>query len=92
MALELAEDRGDGEGGDRGPPLGVEAVDRLHQADARDLDEVVVGLGAAGVARGEAAGEGHEAIDQLLAHRLRVVGGVPAQQHLLVGELLAGAR
>ena len=50
VALELAEDGRDREGGEGGAALGVEAVDRLDQADARDLDQVVVGLGSAGVA------------------------------------------
>src|SRR3954463_16817267 len=60
VALELAEDRGDGEGREGGAPGGVEAVACLHEADTRHLDEIVEGLGAARVARGQAPGEGHE--------------------------------
>ena len=64
VALELAEDRGDGEGGEREAAAGVEAVDGLQQADRGDLVEVVA-FGAAGrVAAGEVAGERQEAVDE----------------------------
>jgi hypothetical protein len=87
VALELAEDRRDGEGGEGGAARGVEAVDRLDQPDARDLDQVVVGLGAARVARREPAGKGHEALDELLPYLGGALGGVAAQQRALGREL-----
>ena len=46
MALQLPEDGGDGEGREGGAALGVEAVDRLDQSDARDLDQIVEWLNA----------------------------------------------
>ena len=90
VALELAEDRGDGEGREGGAALGVEAVDRLDQADARDLDQVVERLGAARVPGREPPRERHEALDQLLADGRRGILGVAAQQRPLVRELLVG--
>src|SRR5262245_21667616 len=88
MALELAEDGGDGEGRERGSALGVEAVDRLDEPDARDLHEVVEGLGPAGVTRRQAPGERHEATDQLLTHDRGVVLRVALEQPTLTEELL----
>ena len=48
VALELAEDRRHGVGGEGDPAVGVVAVDRLDEAEVRDLAEVVERL--AGVA------------------------------------------
>ena len=89
MALQLPEDGGDGEGREGGAALGVEAVDRLDQSDARDLDQIVEWLNAR-VARGEASSERHEALDQLAHRRGRVLGVAP-QQRPLVRKLLVGA-
>ena len=86
VALDLAEDRRDRVGGERDLALGVEAVDRLDQADRRDLEEVVERLARALVAAGELARQRQEALDELLA-RPGVAGAV-AQEQLAV---LAGA-
>jgi hypothetical protein len=88
VALELAEDRRDGERGEGGLALGVEAVDRLEQAERRHLDEVVERLAAALVASRELAGEGQEALDEGLAGR-RVAALVELHQQTPV---LARAR
>jgi len=64
VALELAEDRRDSVAREGHPALGVEAVHRLDQADARDLEEVVEGLVGSVVAAGELARQGHEAGDR----------------------------
>ena len=61
------------------PALGVEAVDRLHEADAGDLHQVVERLVGALVAARELARERQEALDQLLA-RGRVAALVVAHQ------------
>ena len=57
VAPQLAEDRRHGVGGERSSALGVEAVDRLHQPEVRDLDQVVDRLGLAPVAKRERARE-----------------------------------
>ena len=49
------------------PRLGVEAVDRVDQAEVGDLQQVVEGLAGAAVAQRQAFGEGQVAADQLLA-------------------------
>ena len=69
VALELAEDRRDGVAREGDVALGVEAVDRLDQAERRDLDEVLQRLLGALVATRELAGERQEALDQRLARR-----------------------
>jgi hypothetical protein len=68
MALQLSADgrRGIHREGDA-PPL-VVAPGGLHQAEARDLDEILEGLGAAlVVAARELAGERKEPLDEGLA-------------------------
>jgi hypothetical protein len=64
MALDLAEDRGDGVAGQARVAVGVEAVDRLHQAQRSHLHEVVGRLVDGAVALGEPDGERHVAHDQ----------------------------
>ena len=61
----------------------VEAVDRLDQADAADLDEVVELLAPVGVAAGERADEREVLLDQLLARGEVALLVVAAQQHLV---------
>ena len=41
MALDLAEDRRDREARERGATVELVAVDRLHEPEARDLDQIV---------------------------------------------------
>jgi hypothetical protein len=91
MALELAENGGDGEGREGGAALGVEAVYRLDQADARNLDQVVEWLRPSRVARREAPGERHEPVHQLFPNRRRALSGESPQQLPLIGELLTRA-
>src|SRR5215208_3717579 len=88
MTLELAEDRRHRVAGECDPAVGIEAVERLDEPEARDLDEVVQRLAVAAVARGEAPREGHEAARELLAHDGVLVLGVATQQRALVRELL----
>ena len=74
VTLELAEDGGDGEGRERGLAGGIEALDRLQQAERRDLDQVVEGFAGPLVAAGELARERQEALDERLARAgVRVV-------------------
>src|SRR5262245_29649055 len=88
MALQLPEDRRHGEGREGGAAFGIEAVDRLDQPHAGDLDEVVERLGPAGIARRETSRERHEPLHQLLPHRWRVVLGVALEQSAFTDELL----
>src|SRR4051794_16444566 len=64
VALDLAEDGRDRVARERDVAAEVEAVDRLDEPEARDLEEVVEGLLRALVAAGELAREGEEALDQ----------------------------
>jgi hypothetical protein len=73
VALQLAEDGRRGEGCEGDSAVGFEAIDRVDQAEAGDLEQVVEGLVGGAVAAGEALGEGEIAPDQLLADR-RVLG------------------
>ena len=91
VAAQLAEDRRPGEGGERHPALGVVALERRDEAEARDLDQVVARLDAAAVAHREAAGEGQEAAHELLARALVAGLGVAAQQLVLGRQRLAPA-
>jgi hypothetical protein len=56
MALQLAEDRGSRVARELRPAAGLEAVDGLDQAEARDLQQVVEGLVGVRVAQREVAG------------------------------------
>jgi hypothetical protein len=56
VALEFSEDGGEGKARERESALGVEAVDRLEQAERGDLLEIV-GVGAAVIAASEVGGE-----------------------------------
>ena len=69
VALELAEDRRHCERRERGVAARLEPVDRLQQAQRRDLDEVVERLAAALVAPRELPRERQEALDERLAGR-----------------------
>ena len=92
VALQLAEDRRRGEGGEGDAALGVEAVDRVEQAEVGDLEQVVEGLAGAAVAQGQALGEGHVAPHQLLAHGGVVVAGEALPELAFAGQLLACPR
>src|SRR4051794_20420110 len=90
VALELAQDGRDGEARERRLAARVEAVDRLQQAEARDLDEIVERLTAALVAARELAGERQEAPDERIAGLL--VAGVGALEQSAVGARASRAR
>ena len=80
VAAQLAEDRRPGEGRERDAALGVEALERRDEAEAGDLDQVLARLDPAAVAHREAAGEGQEAADELLAGVLVAGAGVAFEQ------------
>ena len=66
--------------------LEVEAVDRLDQAEARDLEEVVEGLLGALVAARELARERQEALDEHLAvDRVALVQVAREERAILLG-------
>jgi hypothetical protein len=67
VALQLAEDGRRGVARELRPASGLEAVDRLDQAEARDLHEVVQRLVRVRVAKGEVTRERQEALAELLA-------------------------
>ena len=86
VALELAQDRRRRVARELRPAAGVEAVDRLDQAEARDLEEVVERLVRVRVAQREVAGERQEPLGELLA-RGEVAVAVVADQELALGLL-----
>jgi hypothetical protein len=67
VPLELTEDRRGGEAGEPVATAGLEAIDRLQQPQARDLDEVVDVLVGVPVAKRQLARERQEAPDELFA-------------------------
>src|SRR5207247_7512228 len=69
VALDLAEDRRHRVAGERNLAVGVEAVDRLDEAERRDLDEVVERLLGALVAASQLTRERQEALDERVARR-----------------------
>ncbi len=71
VMAQLAEDRRHRIGGERGAARRVERVDRLHKAEARDLEEIVEWLRRVAIAVGDAAGEGQVPLNQLPA-QLRI--------------------
>ena len=83
VALELTGDRRRGERRELEPAVGFEALDRLEQADERDLAEVVGGLAAVREAAGEELGEAHVLLHELVAQR--AVAGAAVLGELLVG-------
>ena len=86
VALDLAEDGRHRVAGERDLALEVEAVDRLDQAEARDLEEVVEGLLGALVAAGELARERQEALDEHLAvDRVALVQVAREERAILLG-------
>ena len=91
VALDLAEDGGCRVRGEAHVARQVEAVDGLHDPDARDLDEVVERLAPPHVATGERAGERQHLLGQLVARPGVAVLVVAAQQHAFTrGTCLAG--
>ena len=64
------------------PRLKIEAVDRLDQAEAGHLKQVIEGLAGAVVATGELAGQRQETLHQLVAGATVLVA-VPTHEQLL---------
>ena len=90
MAAKLAQDRRRGVGVEALAALRIEAVKRLDQAQARDLDQILERLGGAAVAKREASRQGKEAVNELLLE-LRVAGRrVAAQKRILINYEAAG--
>jgi hypothetical protein len=87
VTLELAEDRRDGVRAEGDLAGGIEAVDRLDQAERRDLDEVVEGLVGALVTTGELTRERQEALGELVAGS-RVPGLEAQEQRPVLGVAL----
>ena len=86
VALDLPEDGRHRIARERDLALEVEAVDRLDQAQARDLEEVVEGLLGALVAARELARERQEALDEHLAvDRVALVQITREERAILLG-------
>src|SRR6185295_120669 len=83
VALDLADDVRRRVRGQLDTAVDVEAVDRLDQTDAADLDEIVELLAAVGVAAGERADEGEVLLDQLLPGGEIALLVVAAKQRLV---------
>jgi hypothetical protein len=79
VAAQLAQDRRDREGGEPQAAVGVEAVDGLHQAEVRHLEQVLERLARVPVAARELGGQRHKPLHELLA-RAAVVEPVQAQK------------
>ena len=79
VALDLAEDRRDGERGERQPAVRVEALDRLQQAERGDLFDVLA-LWTGEITTGEVTGERKKTLDELLFRPLVALGSVELEQ------------
>jgi hypothetical protein len=84
VALQLSEDGGGGVARELRPATGLEAIDGLDQAEARDLEQVVERLVGVGVAKREVAGQRQEALDELLP-RDQIAVVVVADEQLPLG-------
>ena len=69
MALELTEDRGNGERVERHVAFGVEPIGRLHEPEQRGLHEIEFRFTAVAEASGALCGDPPVVDDQLLAKR-----------------------
>src|SRR4051794_22838571 len=90
MPAQLPEHRGQRIAGERRAIVRIEAVDRLEQPEAGDLDKVVEGLATPRVVVGRVAGQRQVAPDELLAHPQVARGRVAAQQAQVGGCVAAG--
>ena len=84
VALELTEDGGRRIAREPRPAIGLEAVDRLDEAEARDLEQVVQRLVRVAVAKRQVARERKEALHQLVASG-HVAVAVIANEELTLG-------
>jgi hypothetical protein len=90
MALELAEDGRGGVARELRAPAWLEPVDRLDQAQACDLQQVVERLVGVRVAKRKIAGQRQEPLDQLLT-RNEIALVVIAHKQLPLGFARLGA-
>jgi hypothetical protein len=67
VAPELAEDGRRRERAERRTALRVESLDRLQEADRRDLDEILVGDSAVAVTVREVMGDTEVPLDEIVA-------------------------
>jgi hypothetical protein len=81
VALELSEDRGDGERRKRDPARGIEPIDSFDQAETRHLRQVIERLLRSGVAACDLPSEREVAAHQLLA-RAPVALALPSPEQL----------
>ena len=79
VALELSEDGRDGKAREGESALGVEALDRLEEAERGDLLEIV-GVGAAVIAASEVVGEGKKAGDECVPCRRIMIAAIAGEE------------
>ena len=70
VALDLADDRWHGVRRELHATIDVEALDREHEADGADLDEILERLAPPGVARRDLADERQVLLDESVSRRL----------------------
>src|SRR4051812_28620779 len=87
MTLELTEDGRNGVAGERHLAIGIKAVDRLDEADGRDLEEVVKRLLCTLIATGKLPRQWQEALHELVTRLWLPIAQVPDEQLAI----LAGA-
>ena len=91
VALQLALDRAAGEGRERHPDLGVEALDRVDDGQQGDLAQVVGGDPTPRVARHEVLGDVQVVLDELVAQPT-VAGAAVLGEALRAPAALGGRR
>ena len=84
VAPKLAEDGRRRVGGERRAAVGIEAVQRLNQPEACDLDQVVERLGASAISESQGPCQRQKAPDQLLLQDGVAGRCVAAQKRLLI--------
>ena len=85
VALELAGDRRNGEGGERRASVGFESIDRLHEADEGDLLEVLERFAPPLEATRKATRQRHPALHERVARLFVAALLVAAEKSLLFG-------
>jgi hypothetical protein len=84
VALQLAEDRRYGVGGEGDPPREVETVDRLQQAERGDLQQVVERLLRAVITARELTCQRHEPLHELLPRPPIAIDEVALEERCVV--------
>jgi hypothetical protein len=85
---QLAQNGRHGVGGERLPARRVETVDRLHEAQVGDLEQIVEWLAAAPIPQRQRTREWHEPLHELLANGVVAGFGKAAQEQVLACALL----